>query len=275
MIAFYGMGGGFGHLTRIKTFIRTLGITEPCKVITANNSVFRLFKSEEVLFIEADNTTTKEELAEKIRFRTDHFHFDQLFIDTFPCGILGELGPQLIHCKQRNYLARRLIWKKYKNQITQTPEFDQAYRFEPLETEHQQFIDFHCKRVVDVSLDYLSGQSQKPPPLMDSKEPVWLIIHTSHEDELRVLIDHAEDIATIEGITPKLVILSDVKVPLPPSAILIHDQNPLDWYPYAHRIFSAAGFNTWHQLAPWRDKHIVIPFKRRFDDQFWRVVSSG
>ena len=58
MIAFYAMGGGLGHLTRIHAFIRTQPITGLIKVITSNPSALKFFSKEEVIFIAAEVTTT-------------------------------------------------------------------------------------------------------------------------------------------------------------------------------------------------------------------------
>lgn len=277
MIAFYAMGGGLGHLTRVRAFIHTYQIPKPVKVITANRSVFKFFTKEEVIFIKAEAATTRDKLSEKIHTAVVDFTFDHLFIDTFPCGILGELDNGLIQYHQKHYLARRLIWKNYEYNGSKVEDFNHVYRFEPLEAEHQEFINSRSKMIIDARLDFFTARSKKKSSVdMDSlTQPIWLIVHTTHQAELHMLVDHAKDIASIEQIEPKLVILSDVKIISPDSGVLLHDENPMDWYPKAARIFTAAGFNTWYQLAPWRNKQTALPFKRKFDDQFWRVKSGS
>lgn len=265
------MGGGFGHLTRIQTFIHTFQISDPFKIVTANHSAYDFFGEEQLLFIEASPQTTKYELADKIEIVTAPFNFNRLYIDTFPCGILGELTPETIKADKTYYLARRMIWDNYNSQIDKNPSFDHVYKFEPLENSHQDFITAHSKEIIDASLIYPSQNISFSHPIFKSPKPIWIIVHTTHAEELAILVDHAQDIAGIEKVDPQLVVLSDQEISLPDSAIWLHNQNPMDWYSRADKIFSAAGFNTWHQLKPWKQKHIVIPFKRRFDDQFWRA----
>ncbi|MEM9859689.1 MAG: hypothetical protein AAF843_20215 [Bacteroidota bacterium] len=271
MIAFYAMGGGLGHLTRVRAFIHTYGIKDSFRVITANRAAFRFFTSEKVLFIESDKETTRDELAQKIHDATRDLKFKDLYVDAFPNGILGELSEKLILVEHRHYLARRLIWKNYQPMLDGEITFNTIYRFEPLETDHQLFIQSHGKQIIKVSLDFSFLQSNKLPTTKKLSQPLWLIVHSTHPEELKLLLDHAQDIAKLEQIQPHFIVLSDVSLPLPDSIELLMNENPMDWYSLAERIFTGGGFNTWYQLKPWRNKHTALPFKRRYDDQFWRV----
>ena len=40
-------------------------------------------------------------------------------------------------------------------------------------------------------------------------------------------------------------------------------------------IVTAAGFNTVRELAPYRDRHVCVPFDRRLDDQHGRGCATG
>ncbi|MEM8568159.1 MAG: hypothetical protein AAGF85_16980 [Bacteroidota bacterium] len=271
MIAFYAMGGGLGHLTRVRAFIHTYAVKGPFKVITANPAVFRFFTNEQVLFIESDKETTRDELAQKIHDATCDLTFKDLYIDAFPYGILGELSEELIQSERRHYLARRLIWKNYQHLLRNDAAFNNIYRFESLESDHQVFIQNHGKQIIDSSLDFSFLSSKTQPSLQKLLQPLWLIVHSTHSEELKLLADHARDIAKLEQLHPHFVVLSDVSIPLPDSIELLMNENPIDWYPYVERIFTGGGFNTWYQLQPWRNKHTALPFKRKFDDQFWRV----
>jgi hypothetical protein len=46
-------------------------------------------------------------------------------------------------------------------------------------------------------------------------------------------------------------------------------------YAAAAGIVTAAGFNTVRELAPYRDRHVCVPFERRLDDQRARWLRSG
>ncbi len=89
-------------------------------------------------------------------------------------------------------------------------DFDHVYRFELLETEHQEFVDGHSKLTIDTSLDFLADKCQKMIPMDSSVQPIWMVVHTTYQEELQLLIDHARDVAKIEQVEPKFVILSDV-----------------------------------------------------------------
>ena len=45
----------------------------------------------------------------------------------------------------------------------------------------------------------------------------------------------------------------------------------VDLYPTADRIVTGGGFNAVRQTEAWSDRHLVVPFERRFDDQFARA----
>lgn len=268
MTGFYAMGGGLGHLTRVQTFIKNYQISGAIKIITANRSVLDFFSKEQVVLVESDKSTTPLNLADQIKAVTSHLDFEKLYIDTFPCGIMGELNTDLIPSKTRHLLARRLIWKNYLPLISEIIPFDSTYYFEPLHTDHQQFIKVNSKLTIEATLDY---QIDANRVVNKRAKPLWLIVHSTYQEELQLLIHHAQDIAKLERIDPEFLVLSDVTLPSHHSYRLLRNENPLDWYYTADRIFTGGGFNTWHQLKPWRVKHVALPFKRKFDDQFWRV----
>ena len=272
MIAFYGFGGGFGHLSRIKTFITNFGVEEPLIVLTNNRSAYQLFDDHQVAFLPAtydfDSKSIRKWISELI---TEH-SFQAFYIDTFPCGILGELTDDLFTDIPVHYLCRRLRWHKYQPFISQhPPAIEHAYIFEPLEPEHAAYVET-ASFVEHVELSF-PAPARIPEQLAKLRKPVWLVVHTTHTDEIEVLIDHAIDLAKMEDNNPHIVVLCDQPINAPPEISLLHGETPMDWYPHAEKIFTAAGFNTWYQLKPWRDRHVAIPFPRKFDDQFWRVNS--
>ena len=269
MIAFYAMGGGWGHLTRVKTFIEHAGIHFPFKVITANRDVELFFDSQSIIYIPANEQSTREDLAALLNRGLQPFQFNECYIDVFPCGILGELTMDSIPCDRLHYLGRRLIWNEYEKLFEKPVEFESSFLFEELEEPHYTFLLNHSKKVEKVELRCPLPDKAFTHPLFGEQQPIWLIVHTSNPAEVRLLLDHARDIASIERVEPHFVVLSNEWI----DEKDIHcftDQNPINWYPMVERIFSACGFNSWYQLATWRVKHVSLPFKRKFDDQFWR-----
>ncbi|GAA0189475.1 hypothetical protein GCM10009122_49790 [Fulvivirga kasyanovii] len=273
MIIFYGFGGGFGHLSRIKTFIDNFGIERPYKVLTNNRSAFQLFEEKHIAFLPADHDFEAGSLRKWLTGVIREYSPGEFYIDTFPCGLLGELSDDLFAGITVNYLCRRLRWHKYQPLISQhPPHIDCAYVFEPLEPEHDNYVKnaVSVKRVEMI----FPAPNIKPEALGHLSQPVWLVVHTTHQDEIEVLTDHAIDLAKMEGTQPQVVVLCDQHANVPEGVKLLHGEKPIDWYPHVEKIFTAAGFNTWYQLKPWRNRHVAIPFPRKFDDQFWRAGSK-
>lgn len=270
MIIFYGFGGGFGHLSRIKTFIDNFGIEGRHKVLTNNRSAFQLFEEDQIAFLPADYDFEAKSLRKWIADMIREHSPEAFYIDTFPCGLLGELSDDLFTGITVNYLCRRLRWQKYRPLLNpRPPHIDCVFVFEPLEPEHDNYVK-NAALVKRVEMSFPAPKG-KPEALRQFSKPIWLVVHTTHEDEIEVLIDHAIDLANIEGSQPQLVVLCDQPVDVREGVKLLHGEEPIDWYPHVEKIFTAAGFNTWYQLKPWRSRHVAIPFPRKFDDQFWRA----
>jgi hypothetical protein len=95
----------------------------------------------------------------------------------------------------------------------------------------------------------------------------WLIVHSGPAEEVLELIAYTRELTSSR-------VLVATPCDLPMSAGFAR----IDAFPVSHlfadaeRIVSAAGFNVMLETEPWRDKHIVLPFPRRFDDQFARAA---
>ncbi len=280
MIGFYALGGGFGHLTRVRTFIENVQISLPYKVISTNENVYKFFNENEVVFIPPSKAESADSLRNEFSKILQEHNFSEFYLDTFPCGILGELENSMFEGISLNYLARRLKWEKYLALFPQVVdiEFDKIYMFEQLEVEHEFFLAKSNQKIESLKLNYSwmsSAQSKQTIKnrIEEWEEDIWLIVHTSDEEETQLLVSHAQDISEIERKTPQLVILTNQETRTPKNAILLSNENPPDWFPHASRIFSGAGFNTFYQLKNYREIHECLPFPRKWDDQFWRTTT--
>jgi hypothetical protein len=102
------------------------------------------------------------------------------------------------------------------------------------------------------------------------ERPFWLIVHSGPPHEVEELIAYTRELTTM----PVLVATPcDVAMPDGFTRIDAFPAHPL--FPFAERIVSAAGFNVMLETEPWREKHIVLPFPRRFDDQFARARTAA
>ena len=263
MIAFYAMGGGYGHLVRTQKVITALKIND-YKVITSNPLVANIFSQDQFELFEVP--TSKEALSEALTLYFKTNRFTTLIVDTFPNGILGELslvenlpvGLQLI--------ARRIIWKNYEPLLSYDITFDNAWQVEEFEEAQEQFMMHRCSSILPIHLDY---SCQKPAIKLDDS-PNWIIVHSFNKEEVEVLIHQAQDLAELESVSPILVVITDQDIPEATGLKVIHSSEANRYFEHATKIFSAAGFNTMQELMPYQDKHICIPFPRKYDDQFWR-----
>ncbi|NQZ78788.1 MAG: hypothetical protein HRT61_22135, partial [Ekhidna sp.] len=211
----------------------------------------------------------KESLATQIKSLLKSVRFSACYVDVFPNGILGELSDSIIDASCFHYLGRRLRWEQYLPLFDEPIHFETAFLFEELEEAHFSYIASHSSSVLEVELGYGSADPSFDHPLISQEKPIWLIVHSSNVQEVTMLVDHAVDVASIEQVQPHFVVLSKEELNRSDVTILT-DQDPIDWFPIADRIFSGAGFNTWNQLTSWREKHVCLPLQRRFDDQYWR-----
>ncbi len=62
---------------------------------------------------------------------------------------------------------------------------------------------------------------------------------------------------------------------LPAGAEIVRAIPAAPRYAGAAGIVTAAGFNTVRELAPYRDRHVCVPFDRRLDDQPARRLRLG
>ncbi len=268
MILFYGMGGGLGHLTRIQAFIAQFEVTDYI-IASANPLAHHLFAENQLVYLPAEN---KEAVDYSLALQAiiDNHSFSEIYIDTFPMGILGELSWLSATNLKLNHIARRLIWKNYAPLIkNSTPLFfEKVYQLEALEADHLGYLKKCAKEIVSTNIQYLVPNPARVTHQF--QKPLWLIVHSFHPEEIESLIRYAEDQARIEKVNPGFLVITDQPIENCPYPVLF-DFPAADWFPLADRIFSGGGFNAMQQMIPFKEKHKPFPFPRRFDDQFWRV----
>jgi hypothetical protein len=103
----------------------------------------------------------------------------------------------------------------------------------------------------------------------------WLVVHSGPDAEILELVAYARETAAFEGLSPRLVLVGPRRPAELPAEVTHLDVYPV-WplFPAAERIVTAAGFNAVRQLAPWRERHRMLPFPRTLDDQFTRAARN-
>ena len=261
MIGVYAIGGGTGHVVRARRLIEVLGIDA---VILATPTDRRA--AGDFPLMEIPRALENDVSAHRAWLRAIAPDYERLIVDTFPAGIQGELSGFTV--LPLDFIGRLLRIDEYRRATNDAawPTFETAYVVEegaPAVT---------CNRVV--YLDLAPSLPPSLPPLDDSRAPrgYWLIVHSGPAEEVRELIAYAVALRDIENTTLEVLVATPCEVEMPDGFRRVDAFPATPLFPNATRILSGAGFNVMLETEPCRDKHIVLPFARRFDDQFARAA---
>lgn len=284
-ILFYAQGGGLGHLQRCVKLSQSLKLN-PKYIILASASSYTKDIAEQnqitPLLIPTNFQYDLQAYQNWLAGQVQYHKITTIFIDVFPCGIIGEwnnfrevmqhFSPITFH-----YIGRRLKWNSYATFITNPVIFETAYLFEELEPLHQEFINQFSKVTIKIPPLKIHSKTQL------SVEKFWLIIHSEPLEELQILIEYALEKYIIQQTEAKIVIVTQIAKD---KVLHFLQENYSDFLPIieirntleteiliekAEKIFSGCGFNMMQQTHFYAHKHEFIPFERRFDDQFWRA----
>ena len=182
---------------------------------------------------------------------------DRMIVDAFPGGLEGELCELDV---PMDYVARLLRWNEYRRAVPGAlPRFETTYVVEELTPAHEAFVRAHSARIVRLDLSVAAVASAA------DLDDYCLVVHSGPEHEVRELVAFATELDP-----PRRIVVA--------SPFRIEGYAHVDAYPVSHlfasaaRIVSAAGFNVMLETEPYRDKHVVVPFPRKFDDQFARAA---
>jgi predicted glycosyltransferase len=313
MIFYYAAGGGLGHLTRARAVIHTLHPQDRIALLTASPFANdqRVVGDAEILKIPqsfaADLAAYQAWLQEQI---ARHQPSD-IYLDAFPAGLFGEFCDfQFPRTIKLFHLARLLKWGEYKGQLHgRVPEFERTYVLEPLDQEHETWLANQSRAISRLTLtdpphelsdenkraairilrpsvsELLAHHPQSPDRTPVARRPLWLIVHAGSRAEIEELIAYAVEMARIEEIDPRLIVLTPAQIkdqttdarPQTPDYGQQRLIEQFDFYPasamfpIAERIITACGFNAMRQTEMYRGKHRFLPFERRFDNQFARA----
>ena len=261
MILYYAVGGGLGHLTRGRRVLQALGMQHDAAFVTASPYArdSRVTGGIEVIevpaYLEHTPLEHHEWMRELIRERAP----ERLVADAFPAGIQGELCDLDV---PMDHVARIL-----RELPERSPRFATTWIVEELTPEHDVFLRAHSDRVVSLELPIETFEDE------EASRPFWLIVHSGPEEEVSELIAYAATLRDLASDPPSQILIATRNPPpsLPSGFALTDVDPPARLFASATRILSAAGFNVMLETAPFAHKHVVVPFPRRFDDQFLRA----
>lgn len=256
MIVCYAQGGGLGHLTRIRAYLHTVHADEPATILSASP------------FTADPRVLGPHRLLPAAAL--PGLRPDLLVVDAFPAGLDGELSAASVPPGARTvHLARLLRWDAYRGVLPPDPvRYDQTWTLEELTPGH----------AAEVRGEPLALTDPPPAPGPDrdgAADGAWLILHSGPDTEINDLIGYARECAALEGLRPRLVLAAPRRPAGLPDDVVHVDPYPA-WplFAGAERIVTAAGWNVVRQTRPWRAKHRMLPFPRRWDDQFTRAARA-
>ncbi len=268
MIAHYALGGGLGHLVRAHAVAEALGQEEQTVLLTASP-----FAGDERvtggLPVERVPDSLERDPA-ALRGWIEDLAPDELVVDAFPGGILGELcGFDAAPCR---HVARLLRWERYERRLDGSlPRFEETFVLEPLADVHARALEGASDRLAPLELP----PAPASPRLSAVDEPHWLVVHAGPEEEVAELVLYARDRMAAEGATARLVVISPVRPPALPAGAWWLDAHPaVPYFAAAERIVTAAGFNAMREGAPYASKHHPVPLPRPLDDQYTRAARA-
>ncbi len=286
MVIYYALGGGLGHITRARKVLKALDIPQ-AKVVTATANVpYDLCAPEHLLTVPRRWSMQPKKLCNQLKKWLHQNQASRLLIDTFPTGIKGEINFSDFASELRiDYVARYVHWPAYRNVLAPGARFNTSYLIEALSPDQSQFVKNTSSSVAELSLPLIESRQTKQtdyPASASTQRSYWLIVHSGPSHEVKELLYYANDIAKNENMSPNLVVCTQI-----PTADLLEDLSQalvfekieiVSLYPAwplfkdAEKIISAAGFNTIHETRTYSAKHHVLPFERRYDDQFLRLA---
>lgn len=271
---YYAPGGGMGHITRAKAFIYTTRQNEETFFIVTSSRYADLFFPEKCIVkipTHFDLPGIKKWLSNFIQENT----IKNVYLDTFPAGIIGEWNLKFSVDINFYYIARLLKWERYFPLIKEIPLFKKTYFLETLYEEHENFIKKKSQFYESFFINYPKKEIDKTIiKQFKTSQENWLIVHSEPEEEVESLINYSKDYARLNNKKPNYIVLTTISTKKKTDINYMKTTNAYQYFEYADKIITAAGFNIMQQIKPYADKHKAIPFDRLYDNQFFRLKNQ-
>jgi hypothetical protein len=262
----YALGGGLGPLIRTRDVLAATGWDGDVAVLAAPGSE-PAAGGLELRVPGFDDASDPAALAAWVARMIADWEPDALLVDALPGGVLGELcGLAALDGLELRHTARLLRWGVYARRCeAPLPRYDAIGVAEPLHPAHE--------RALAKTTGAMSPLALPAPPAPDGPPgDAWVVVHTGPAREVRALARIADE---RRGDAP-LRVVTPIRVgELPAGAEVVAAVPAAPLYAGAAGIVTAAGFNTVRELAPYRERHVCVPFERRLDDQRARARRIG
>jgi UDP:flavonoid glycosyltransferase YjiC (YdhE family) len=271
---YYALGGGYGHVTRARRVLQALCLAEEATIIAGSAALAELRNARGIptIAVPPELERSVDQHRRWLEMLVREQQVERLLVDTFPAGIHGELSGLATPGLRVDYVGRLLRWDAYAHAVPAAPpRFHSAFAVEELTAPHAAFLKANSDAMQPLDLAPIAAIDSLDQGI-GVPEPYSLVVHSGPAAEVLELIDHCRTVRALDGTDERIVVVTGASIVLP------DDVERLDRFPAsplfsaATRIVSAAGFNVILESEPWRHKHHVVPFDRRFDDQYLRAA---
>ena len=171
------------------------------------------------------------------------------------------------------YVSRVLKWEIYLKaiEITSAIVFSKTIILEQLYTSHLDWIQLHSKNTIQL---HLKPNNLKPVKFI--AEAYIMVVHSGGiADVLKLCNQAIADTASTPHKT--IVVFTQVDITLKNKQVVLHKNvYPVgQYYKFAEKIYTAAGFNSIQELESFKAKHVVVPLDKLYDDQFFRSSTKN
>lgn len=285
MKLFYAAGGGLGHLSRgwalahqwgwKKEDVRFVYAPHPARdfdwVLKAGPTSFEAVH----IPYETNVRSNRKDLQAWLIGQIGQYGIDEIYLDCFPSGLIGEWKTFPSKGLRFSLIARNLKADAYGSLFDEHPRFEKVIQVEAFSPEYQDRIEKMNARVLSIDLQYpeVGGFEEIIKRILALPRPRWMIVHSGPVDELMALYDMARDDARKEGQQPHIFLVNTHSDPIAGvSSYRFFPAYPI--FRYVDRLYTGGGFNLMKQAEAFRRIHRVLPFVRKYDDQFFRLKNS-
>jgi len=278
MLLYYAVGGGLGHITRALAVQHTLCLGSMV-VMTAQTAIQQPAFTDRIqpLLVPPKLAADKPVYLRWLQQQLELWQPEQIILDTFPVGILGEWSDISLAAIQVNHVARYIKWPAYARYAgcREWPEFSITWQVESLHPQQQIALCEHSSCVQSLRLEdpcIVPLRAERRMIEGVKNTDFWLVVHSGAQDEILALVDYAEQHCRQIKCNLPIFIVTSTALPKRFAArvLALYPASPL--FDVAERIYSGGGFNVMRQLQHYAAKHYPMPFDRTFDDQYHRVA---
>ncbi|MBU1171362.1 MAG: hypothetical protein KKD44_17525 [Proteobacteria bacterium] len=281
-VVFLAPGAGLGHLVRTGALglgLRREGIRSIILSSSAWSRGFAAITGLDLRYIPL--ALWKERCLEFLRALAPRL----IVQDSFPLGLRGENLESISTDCPRVCLARHLKLQAYVDAIKKFGPVSQPHGLiniiiEPLALDHEKWLGMNNS--VCINLDSrirfpvsMISVPEIPEALGRQLDTgfLHLVVHSGPEHEVNQLIQKAEKDITDSGKGELAVINPVFAAKGHPHC---YDYFPAaGLYAKAFRIYTGGGYNSVAEGSGLKEKHVMIPFPRHYDDQVFRVNQSS